>query len=101
MLISSLSGVSWIVGLFKLGEVLLISSPSGVSWIVGLFKRGGVLLEEVVARYHKNWRSGEHDGQQRHTWLETNIAWHPSNGQIDGSPWQENWHHYLPWLVST
>jgi hypothetical protein len=101
MLISSPSGVSWIVGLFKLGEVLLISSPSGVSWIVGLFKRGGVMMESaiycaVVAQYHKNWTSGEHDGKQRHTRLETDLALHPSNGQIDGSTWQTNWHHYLP-----
>jgi hypothetical protein len=55
----------------------------------------------VVPRYHNNWRSGEHDVQQRHTWLGTNFAWHPSNGQIDSSPWQANWHHYLPWLVLT
>jgi hypothetical protein len=35
----------------------------------------------VVARYQKNWTSGEHDGQQRHTWLEADLAWHPSNGK--------------------
>jgi hypothetical protein len=107
MLISSPYGVSWIVGLFKLGEVLLISSSSGVFWIVGLFKIGGVLLESlqrycvVVARDHKNLTSGENDGRQRHTWLETDLAWYPTNSQIDGSPWQEKWHHYLPWSVST
>jgi hypothetical protein len=76
------SSVSWIVGMFELGEILLISSSSGVSWIVGSFKQGGVLIES-----------------QRHTWLETGIAWHPSNGQIDSFSWQANWHHYLPWSV--
>jgi hypothetical protein len=55
----------------------------------------------VVARCHKNWtRSGEHDGQQKHTWLETNISWNPSNGHIYGSPWQAKWHRYLPWSIS-
>jgi hypothetical protein len=45
---SSPSGVSCIVGMFELIEVLLISRSSGVSWTVGSFKRGGVLMVESV-----------------------------------------------------
>jgi hypothetical protein len=56
---------------------------------------------KLISKYHKKWTIGERDGQKRHTWLETDLAWHPSNGKINISPWQANWHHYLPWSVLT